>query len=354
MKSKKKWIIILAIIIVVLILVILYLLFGMKKSFTVTFNADDGTLISSVKVLDGEAVVLPEVPSKEGYSFVGWIDTNNNIVTKGTKFIEDTVLTAKWIDNSLETVNVTFDTDGGMDIGSITMEKNKKILLPVKPAKDGYVFMGWLNETGNIISSDMLITSDIKLKAYWVSKDAKTVTITFDTDGGNGAHSIVVENGKIIVLPVNPTKDGFVFDKWVDESGNTVTKDTVVNANMKLKALWKEPFTCPDGCTPTGDGSKCTKEVTSNMVSTSTCPDGYKMSNGKCMGTRYYADNGANGWVCKDSSHYMYTEEDGVGGAFMWCVPVASTIKTQKCPDGYTKDGSTCKKTETINCTDNR
>ena len=183
MKSKKKWIIILTIIIVVLILVILYLLFGMKKSFTVTFNTDEGTLISSVKVLDGEVVVLPEAPSKEGYSFVGWTDTNNNIVTKGTKFTEDTVLTAKWIDNSLEAVSATFDTDGGSDIGSIIMEKNKKILLSVKPAKDGYVFMGWFNETGNIISSDMFITSDIKLKAYWVSKDAKTVTITFDTEG---------------------------------------------------------------------------------------------------------------------------------------------------------------------------
>ena len=50
----------------------------------------------------------------------------------------------------------------------------------------------------------------------------------------------------------------------------------------------------------------------------------------------------------------MYSEEDGVGGAFMWCVKTTSVTSSQGCPSGYTKSGDTCKKTETIDCTVNQ
>ena len=34
-----------------------------------------------------------------------------------------------------------------------------------------------------------------------------------------------------------------------------------------------------------------------------------------------------------------------------WCVKTVKKITTKGCPSGYTKDGNTCKKTETLNCT---
>ena len=34
-----------------------------------------------------------------------------------------------------------------------------------------------------------------------------------------------------------------------------------------------------------------------------------------------------------------------------WCVKTVKKTTTKGCPSGYTKDGNTCKKTETLNCT---
>ena len=271
MEKKKKWIIALVLIILLLLIFILYLLFGREKSFTITFDTNGGTAVSNIEVKDGEIVKLPEVPIKDGYTFGGWINKDGNVITKGTKVTEDITLKAVGISNDAETIIVEYDTDGGNEIDNILIEKGKIILLPIEPTKDGYIFGGWLDGNGNFITEDMLVTNNITLKAMWIKKGAKTVTVTFDTDGGSDIGSIVIESGKIILLPINPTKAGYVFAGWVDENGNAIAKDYIVSKNITLKATWKEPYTCPSDCTPIGDGSKCTKEVTANMVTTSPC-----------------------------------------------------------------------------------
>ena len=35
----------------------------------------------------------------------------------------------------------------------------------------------------------------------------------------------------------NPTKVGYVFEGWVDEDGNTITTDTIVNENMTIPSV---------------------------------------------------------------------------------------------------------------------
>lgn len=353
-KKKNKWIVGLILVILLLIILILFLLFWNKKSFEVTFDTNGGTSVENIKVKDGEIVSLP-TPTKDGYTFLGWVDEEGRVIIKGIKLSDNISLKASWVDNNSKTVTVFFDTDGGNEIGNVTMEKDKMILLPIDPEKEGYIFYGWINEGGNIISPDMIVSDNITLKAYWIKKDAKTSTITVGTDGGNSINPIVVEDGKVILLPVNPTKDGYVFNGWVDENGNEVTKDTIVNGNITIKATWKKTYTCPSGCTPIEDGSKCSKEVTTNIVTSTTCPSGYKNINGKCVNTstKYHATNGNSGWYCNSSSDYMYSEEDGFGGAFMWCAKTSSVIKNQGCPNGYTQSGNSCTKTETINCTAN-
>lgn len=355
---KKKWFIALVLIILLLLIFILYLLFGREKSFTITFDTNGGTEISCIKVRNNEVVKLPEAPTKDGYKFVGWTNEEGNIITKGTKVTENITLKAVWISNDVETITAEFNTDGGNEIENILMEKRKIILLPIEPTKEGYIFVGWLDSNGNFIPNNMIVTDNIILKAMWIKKDANTVTVTFDTDGGSFAESIIVEIGKVILLPVNPTKEGYVFAGWVDENGNAITKDFIVDKNITIIATWKEPYTCPSNCTPIDDGSKCTKEVTTNMVTTSSCPSGYKLINGLCLDVahQYHANSidVSPWWSCNSSSEYMYTEIDESGlGAMMWCAKKANKVTKTGCPSGYTKSGNMCKKTETINCTVN-
>lgn len=118
MKNKKKCFIALLLIILLLLFVILYTLFWKEKSFIITFDTNGGTPISSIEVKDNEIVKLPEVPSKEEYKFVAWIN-----------------------------------------------EDGKVILLPINPTKEGYTFAGCVDENGNEITKDTIVNKNITIKA---------------------------------------------------------------------------------------------------------------------------------------------------------------------------------------------
>lgn len=379
MKKKKGWIIALILIILLLLLVILYLLFGKDRSFTITFDTDGGNEITSVEVNNGEIVKLPEAPTKEGYKFVGWTNKDGNFITEGTKVTEDITLKANWVSNDAEIVTAKY-TDEDNNIIDVLIEKGTLIILPVAPEKEGYIFVCWLDGNGNFITEDYVVTDNIVLTAMWIKKDAKTVTITFDT-GGSNIGSIVIESGKIILLPVDPTKNGYVFRGWVDEKGNEITKDTKVDKNMTIKAVWKEPYTCPKDCTPIEDGSKCTKTTTKELIVYTGCPSGTETVEKFCSShkrqvavgfdedqttvdagiscsgnpTNFCVDY--NSRYTKQSSgcpsgYFSYNYSESGLDAEYGCAKKYDT-GGKNCPSGYTMDGEVCKKTETINCTAN-
>lgn len=67
---------------------------GDSKRHTVTFYNDDGTVIVTQYVNDGEAAVEPKSPTKSGYTFKGWIPSDFSKVTK------DMVIVASYEKNS--------------------------------------------------------------------------------------------------------------------------------------------------------------------------------------------------------------------------------------------------------------
>ena len=352
-KGKNKITIILTIIILLLLFVVFYLLFIRERNFTITFNTDGGSEIGAIEVKNGEIVELPEAPKKEGYKFVGWSNKEGNIVTKGTKVKKNITLKAEWISNDAKTITAQFDTDGGNVIDNIIIEKGRIILLPINPIREGYTFVGWIDSNGNIVTSDMVVDSNIILKAIWVSNDVETVKLNFDTDGGSVINGLIFEKGKGILLPIAPTKSGYVFSGWVDGNGNPITKDTIITSNMTIKALWKA-YNCPTDCTPIGNGSKCTKVKTTAMVNKTSCPSGsilytpwYNKSKSLCIKLSTKVDASIRQCDTWDDAEVDYKDSNGKS----WCVKTVKKITTRGCPSGYTKDGNTCKKTETLNCT---
>lgn len=372
----KKTIIIIALVLV-LLLVILFLIFGRNGSYTITFDTNGGTEITAIEVKNNEIVKLPEAPRKDGYKFVGWTNEEGKVITKGTKVTEDITLKAEWVSNNAETITTEFNTDGGNEIDNIIIEKGHIILLPIEPTRDGYIFAGWLDGNDNFITENTIMTNNTILKAMWIKKDAKTSTIKFNTAGGSKVGNIVVENGKVIVLPVNPTKTGYVFTGWVDENGNAVTKDTIVKENITIKATWKKPYTCPSDCTPIGDGSKCTRTTTKDVVTYTGCPSGTETVEKFCSAHQRQVAIGFDedltyetaGIICNDNpkgfcvsynsrytiagescptGYYKYIDSDGLGALY------GCTKKYDKggssCPSGYTQSGNVCKKIETISC----
>ena len=72
---------------------------------TVTWKLDDGTLIDTTEVKEGE-MPAHSSPSKEGYIFVGWEPTLAPVTSNIT-------YTAKFEQRTPEKAAVTFNTSGG-------------------------------------------------------------------------------------------------------------------------------------------------------------------------------------------------------------------------------------------------
>ena len=63
---------------------------------------------------------------------------------------------------------ITFNTDGGSTVVPITQDYNTIVIAPQDPTKDGYAFVGWADEAGNIVTFPMNMPLDgMKLEAVW-------------------------------------------------------------------------------------------------------------------------------------------------------------------------------------------
>ena len=136
---------------------------------------------------------------------------------------------------------ISFDTDGGNSLESITAKEKETITLPIA-VKEGYIFNGWIDETGKIIPSIYVVTKDVTLKATWISETADTITIKFDTNGGSKIEDIIIVKGETLKLPQNPTKAGYKFVTWETENGTPIYNEALLSESVTLYAVWeKEP-----------------------------------------------------------------------------------------------------------------
>ena len=72
---------------------------GVAKKYTVTYNTNGGSAVSSATVSEGNKLTAPEAPTKAGYTFLGWY--KDAAFTNSWNFDADTVtsnttLYAKW------------------------------------------------------------------------------------------------------------------------------------------------------------------------------------------------------------------------------------------------------------------
>ena len=137
---------------------------------TYAYGALGGTYATQI-VQAGEKAIEPDVPSRQGYQFTDWYldDTKydfNTAVTGGM------TLTAKWTVNQY---TITFDTNGGSAVASITQDYGTQITAPADLTREGYTFAGWyLGDTKYDFNT--AVTEDMTLTAKWTVCDHKGST----------------------------------------------------------------------------------------------------------------------------------------------------------------------------------
>lgn len=237
---------------------------------------------------------------------------------------------------------VTFNYDNNTENLVLKVKKNNTVKLPKEPEKEGYTFNGWLYN-GKTFNKNMKITKDITLKANWLSSDAKTFIVHFDTDGGSKIDDMIVEVGKELVLPSNPTKKGYTFDSWVDSKGKEVKDNAVLDVDdeeITLLAKWvkadeKKTYVVTFDTKGGSSISKMTVDCSKYLkLPKNPTKKGYTFVRWEDKnGTPIYND--AN-LACENITLYAVWEKEGSSDA--------TTTKevVYSCPSGYTLNGQKC------------
>ena len=175
--------------------------------------------------VETESFVLNN-PVREGYTFLGWTGSNgeaqqtNVTVNKGTTGALS--FTANW---EIIKYTITYNTDGGSLIASVTQDYGTAVTPPADPTKTGYSFNGW----DTVIPVTMPARS-MEIKALWTINQ---YTITFNTDGGDILDPITQNYGTPITAPADPSRIGYTFKGWYE-----VIPETMPAENMTITAKW--------------------------------------------------------------------------------------------------------------------
>ena len=196
------------------------------NSYTITFDTAGGSEIASITQDYGTAITVPESPTREGYTFIGW-----DKAIPATMPAENVTITAQW---EINQYTITFDTAGGSEIAPITQDYGTVIAAPANPTREGYTFIGWDKAIPSTMPAEkMIITAKWAVNQY---------TITFDTAGGSAVASITQDYGTAITAPADPTREGYTFIGW-----DKAIPTTMPAENMIITAKWR------DIAVPTGE-----------------------------------------------------------------------------------------------------
>ena len=214
---------------------------------TVTYDYNDGKVAGSeetkkvVENLDYDSV-LSDVPApqKPGYELIGWRITTENRTDTGY-IIPSANMTERVVDGDITyeayyveaPVTVSFNANrytptGAAAFGDGTSQKIYQNLLgeempftdvPV-PSWEGYVFVGWEDDEGNLQSGNLTFTEDTNYYARW---EEATFTVTYRLNGGtvnDEADDISTEVTYKGTRPSAPavTLPGSTLAYWLDMS----------------------------------------------------------------------------------------------------------------------------------------
>lgn len=204
------------------------------EKYECVLNADGGyvpTGESRVTLTFDQSATLP-VPAKSGYNFVGWkcdlldglfTDENGAMLAPLTKTLKDAVAVAVW---QPKRITLTFDSDGGSPVASITQDYGTEVVKPANPTKRGYTFLGWTPAVPATMPAE-----DKHLVAEW---HINVHTIRFDSDGGSVVGSVTQEYGTAIAAPAAPVKRGYTFVGW-----QPAVPEVMPDEDLNLTAIWK-------------------------------------------------------------------------------------------------------------------
>jgi uncharacterized repeat protein (TIGR02543 family) len=222
---------------------------------TISFNSNGGSSVPNITTLPGNAVSVPTAPTRPGYTFDGWfVDRNFTQPYTFTTMPEASItLFAKW---TALTFTVTFFTNGGNEIASISRDTDQSLSLPAAPTKTGYTFDGWYTNEAltNRLTATKMTPYNLTLYAKWITN---VLTLTYTVDYDTITQQVLFGTTLSPLLPT-PSKYQYEFLGWSLDGETLFTlPNTMPDNNLTLIALFRDNvnpvvFTLTDGDTYAG------------------------------------------------------------------------------------------------------
>ena len=214
--------------------------------YTVNFDADGGnTSVSSKQVKNGGKYGELPTPTKEGYTFVGWYDNDDNKIESTTtaNISSDVTLKAKYEKNKY---TVTFNNDDGSTLYTTVVQYEDKAEFSGKTPTStkntpGYEakFKGWDNQTAlDKVAGDTTVTATYELSPIQYKISYNNIK---DSDNSQNPTSYTIEDTNITLKDLED-KENLKFLGWYDKAvgGNKITSiDTSKLENIILYAQWE-------------------------------------------------------------------------------------------------------------------
>ena len=222
---------------------------GVEYNVSIDYPANTGVTDTTTSVLSGDQFVL-ERPVVTGFTFNGWYDKDNNfvIIDSSVVLVIDPV-ERNWnifADYDINQYTVTFDSNGGTAVSSITQDYDTSVSEPTSPTKSGYTFAGWYYDsalTNPVTFPFNMPASNITLFAKWdvaiynvsISTSNSEIQVSYDGTDASSHSDTVTAGGSISASAYaewnSATLNGtWVFQHWL-VNGNIFTTNTNITYN---------------------------------------------------------------------------------------------------------------------------
>ncbi|MFD1902631.1 InlB B-repeat-containing protein [Enterococcus termitis] len=192
-------------------------------------NGSTGGTVPGTRTVEYDATsTVPAGPTRTGYTFAGWYDTN--AATGGTQLTTsyrqpagDVTWYARWTRNNYtQSFNGNGNT-GGTVPGTRTVEYDATSTVPAGPTRTGYTFAGWY-DTNAATGGTQLTTSyrqpagDVTWYARW-TPNKYVLTLDFNGNGMSPRTQDVYYDSPYNINGAfpDPTWTGYVFDGGIQQ-----------------------------------------------------------------------------------------------------------------------------------------
>lgn len=196
-----------------------------------------GNAVTDIKFYNDALTLRGALFTRTGHTQVGWatVDGGEKVYGLDAVYTQNEALTLYPVWNANQ-YTITFDTDGGTDVASITQAYGTPIITPANPTKPGCTFTGWNPELPAAMPA-----KNLTVTAQW-SPDI--YAITYNLDGGTASGNPDFYTVESAAITLNqPTRIGYTFTGWsgtnlTGEDNLTVTIPTGSIGNRSYTAHW--------------------------------------------------------------------------------------------------------------------